>query len=90
MSIRLHIVSGMISSSKMNSATDEGFHKSTSGNTAPFTEKIKQFKSVFEEKIQVNDIYDLVYDTTKGTLIYKNEKLKTSIPGLDFKQANRA
>ena len=87
MSIRLHIVSGMISSSKMNAATDEGFHKSTNGNTGPLSEKIKQFKAVFEEKIKVNDIYDLVYDTNKGMLIYKNDKLMATIPGLDFKQA---
>ncbi len=87
MCIKLHIVSGMITSEKMTSAVDEGFQKSTKGNTTPLQDKIKQFKTVFSEKINKGDIYDLVYSKTNGTLIYKNGKLSASIPGLDFKKA---
>jgi hypothetical protein len=87
MCVKLHIVSGMITSEKMTTAVDEGFQKSTKGNTAPLQSKITQFKAVFAEKINKGDVYDLVYDKSKGTLIYKNSKLLTSIPGLDFKKA---
>ena len=87
MCVKLHIVSGMITSEKMTTAIDEGFQKSTKGNTSALQNKINQFKAVFSEKINKGDVYDLVYDKSKGTLIYKNNKLLASIPGLDFKKA---
>jgi hypothetical protein len=87
MAIKLHIISGMITSEKMTDATDEGFKKSTGGNTTPFAAKISQFKSVFKEKINKGDIYDIVYEPSKGVMIYKNSKLSSTIPGLDFKKA---
>jgi hypothetical protein len=87
MCMKLHIVSGMITSEKMTTAIDEGFNKSTKGNMAPLQTKINQFKAVFSEKINKGDVFDIVYDKSKGTLIYKNAKLLASIPGLDFKKA---
>ena len=87
MAIHLHIVSGMITSEKMTEAVDEGFTKSTNGNIAPLQVKINQFKGIFKEKIKEGDVYDLVYESGKGTLIYKNSKLITTIPGIDFKKA---
>lgn len=87
MCIKLQIVSSMITSEKMTSAVDEGFQKSTGGNTSPLLAKITQFKSVFAEKINKADVYDLVYVKGKGTQVYKNSKLSTTIPGHDFKVA---
>ncbi len=87
MCIKLHIVSGLITSQKMIDAVDEGFKKSTNNNVTPILSKVNQFKAVFNEKINVGDIYDLVYESAKGILIYKNNKLATTIPGLDFKKA---
>lgn len=86
MAIKLNIVSGLITSEKMTEAVDEGFKKSTNGNTAPYAAKISQFKNVFKEKINKGDIYDIVYETAKGTVIYKNGKQASVIPGLDFKK----
>jgi hypothetical protein len=87
MSIKLHIISGLINSEKMIAAVDEGMEKSTKGNSDQFAEKIGFFKETFSEEIQLNDIYDIAYLPAKGLLIYKNNKLIKTIPGLDFKQA---
>lgn len=87
MCVKLHIVSGMITSEKMTSAVDEGFAKSAKSNLSALQSRIDQFKAVFAAKINKGDVYDIVYDKSKGTLIYKNGKLAASLPGLDFKKA---
>ena len=87
MAIRLHIVSSMITSKKMEAATREGFEKATDNNISPIKSQIEQFISVFKEEIQENDIYDLVYSADKSVTVYKNGKVHSSIVGLDFKQA---
>jgi hypothetical protein len=87
MAIKLHIVSSMITSEKMENATREGFAKATKGNTAPIQTQIEEFIAVFKEEIKENDIYDLVYLTGKGVEVSKNNKLYTTIEGLPFKQA---
>ncbi len=87
MCVKLHIVSGMITSEKMTTSVDEGFKKSAKSNLAALQSRIDLFKAVFATKINKGDVYDLVYDKSKGTLIYKNGKLAASIPGLDFKKA---
>lgn len=87
MAIRLHIVSGLITSEKMTTAVDEGFKNSTGGNTSPLLSKINQFKDVFKEKINKGDVYDLIYEPAKGVSIIKNGKTAAVISGLDFKMA---
>ncbi|HQQ95547.1 MAG TPA: chalcone isomerase family protein [Bacteroidia bacterium] len=87
MCMQLQIVSGLITSEKMNEAVDEGFKKSTGGNTNSLQARINQFKAVFNEKITKGDVYQMVYQKNKGTQIYKNGKLSCTIPGLDFKTA---
>ncbi|MBN2282254.1 MAG: chalcone isomerase family protein [Deltaproteobacteria bacterium] len=87
MAIRLHIISSMITSERMEEATREGFENATDGNTAPIQTEIENFISVFKEKINVNDVYDLVYAPGSGVEAYKNETLIATIPGLEFKKA---
>jgi len=87
MCIKLQIVSGMITSEKMTKAVDEGFIKSTKNNTAPLAAKIKQFKDVFSEKINKGDVFDIVYESAKGVVVYKNGKASAAITGLEFKKA---
>lgn len=87
MAIRLHIVSGLITSEKMTTAVDEGFKNSTGGNVAPLSAKINQFKDVFKEKINKGDVYDLIYEPSIGVTIIKNGKTGATISGLDFKVA---
>ena len=87
MAIRLHITSSMITSEKMEEATREGFMNSLGGNTAPLQDQIEKFISVFKEKINEDDIYDLTYEPGQGTKVYKNNEYHSLIEGLPFKQA---
>lgn len=87
MAIRLHIISSLITSEKMEAATREGFINATAGATAPLAERIESFIGVFREKINKEDVYEFVYAPGAGTKISKNGKLKTTLPGIDFKKA---
>lgn len=87
MSIKLHIVSKLITSDKMIDAVNEGFENSTRGNTAPIASKIEKFRSFFLEEIKKNDVFDIVYIPSKGVVAYKNEKELGTIEGMDFKKA---
>lgn len=87
MAIKLHIVSKLISSNKMIEAVDEGFQKSTNGNTKAIDSKIEKFKSFFMDEITKNDVFDIVYIPSSGVTVYKNGTEKGSIDGMDFKKA---
>ena len=87
MAIRLHIISSLITSKKMEKATREGFENATKGNTEPIKSQIEKFIAVFREKIGENDIFDLVYVPEKGLEVYKNSELESLIEGLAFKRA---
>ncbi len=87
MNIRLHIVSSLITSEKMENGTREGFIKSTNGNIEPIKEKIESFLAVFLDKIKENDIYDFLYIPNDGTHIYKNNRHQKTIKGLNFKKS---
>jgi hypothetical protein len=87
MAIRLHIISSLITSKKMENATREGFENATKGNTEPIKSQIEEFIAVFKEKIEENDIFELIYSPANGLEVYKNSALKSRIEGLTFKQA---
>lgn len=87
MGIRLEIVSGLITSEKMEKATREGFQNATEGKIKPIEKEIDEFISVFLGGIKKNDVFEFVYLPAKGTLIYKNGELKKEISGLSFKKA---
>ncbi|SDG54458.1 chalcone isomerase family protein [Psychroflexus sediminis] len=86
MLIKLHIVSGLISSDKMSSSVEDGFENSTGGNTEPFRAKIDKFKSFFSEEITKNDVFDITYTPATGVVVFKNYKELGTIEGLDFKK----
>ena len=87
MAIRLHIISSMITSKKMEKATREGFEKATGGNIEPIKIQIEEFISVFKEEIKEGYIYDLIYVPGKGVQVTKNGELRSTIGGLPFKKA---
>jgi len=88
MAIRMNIVSGFASASKMKHALNQGFKNATGGKTAPIQPQINQLlKAAFSGKINKGDIMDLVYNPATGTQIIKNNKVLTTIKGLPFKQA---
>ena len=87
MAIRLHIISSMITSKKMEKATREGFEKATGGNIGPIQVQIEEFISVFKEEIKEGVIYDLIYVPGKGVEVSKNNESRSMIKGLPFKKA---
>ena len=87
MAIRLSIVSRLITADKFIEATNEGFEKSTGGNTAPIKNEIKQFINTFKNGIHKGDVYDLVYYPGVGVKVFKNGKLKSTTKGLKLKKA---
>ena len=87
MSIKLHIVSKLITSEKMMDAVNEGFENSTNGNTKPLASKIKKFQDFFLDEIVRNDVFDIVYLPGNGVVVYKNDKELGVIEGMDFKKA---
>lgn len=87
MAVKLHMVSGLVTSERMTSSTREGFKKSTNGNTAPIQHKIDKFIQTFMEKISKNDVFDFVYIPGEGTKAFKNGKYLSTTEGLDFKKA---
>ncbi len=87
MSIKLHIVSSLITSEKLQSATNEGFENSTGGNMDNIKAQIDQFLSVFKDEVKENDVYDFLYIPNDGVQVYKNNILLTTIISLEFKKA---
>ena len=87
MAIRLHIISSLITSKKMEEATKEGFFRVTRGNIAPIKPETEKFISVFKDTINENDIYDLIYEPGRGVEVYKNHKKLSIINGILFKKA---
>ncbi|MFW6106188.1 MAG: chalcone isomerase family protein, partial [Desulfovermiculus sp.] len=88
MAIRLHILSKLITSKKMEEATREGFVQATNGDIAPIQERMEEFISLFkQEEIVTGDVFDFVYRPEEGLLAYKNEELMSTVKGLDFKKA---
>jgi hypothetical protein len=87
MGIKIHIVSKLISSSKMKDAVEDGFQSSTDENTAPLRDKIDKFISFFEDEIVKNDVFDIYYHPDSGVKVSKNNELKGTIKGKSFKEA---
>lgn len=87
MAIKLHMVSGLITSGKMIEAVNEGFENSTGGNSAFIKEDVEKFKDFFKNEIKKEDVFDIVYLPSRGVIVYKNNKELGTIKGLPFKQA---
>jgi len=79
MAIKLHIVSSMITSKKME--------KATSGNIEAIKVQIEEFISVFKEEIKEGDIFDLIYVPEKGVEVSKNNESRSIVKGFPFKKA---
>jgi hypothetical protein len=87
MAIKLRMISGLISNDRMKKSIEEGFQKSTRGNTAPFREQIDALIEVYDEEIDDGDVFDIVYVPGKGLDVYKNGAHKATIgSGLPFKR----
>lgn len=88
--IRLDIISSMITSSKMEAATREGFKKATHGDTSAIAAAIEDFIAVFKEEIKVGDVFVFeavgksvrVLKNDKESLIVSDEKFRAALFGI--------
>ncbi|WP_097460276.1 chalcone isomerase family protein [Mangrovitalea sediminis] len=88
MAISMHIITSLISDSKMQSATMEGFENSTNNNIKPIKAEVDKFISLFKGDINKGDIFTIVYEPQKGIELYRNNKLLGTVGGgLAFKKA---
>lgn len=87
MAIRLHIISSMITSERMEDATREGFDNSLGKKVSSMSTEIEAFIDVFKAQINDGDVFNMIYIPGTGTEIYKNDKLSKTIKGLAFKNA---
>lgn len=87
-SIKIQIVSSLITSEKMIAAVKEGFDNSTHKNTAAIQKEIDEFIAAFKDEIKKGDIFDIFYVPSKSTtMVMKNGKVKAKIEGFEFKKA---
>jgi hypothetical protein len=87
MAIKIKIVSTLITSKRFMEACEEGFERTTNGNTKPLRSKIDLAYTAFNGEFKVGDVFDIVYTKGAGTSFYKNGKLVSKVDGLDFKKA---
>ena len=87
MAIKIKITSMLITAERFKEACEEGFERTTNGNTKPLRPKIDLAYTAFAQKFNKGDVFDLVYEKGIGTSFYKNGKFIVKIDGLDFKTA---
>jgi len=75
MSVRLQIISAMLTNEHMERAIREGFYRSLDGKVAPFKEHLDLICEVFNsEPTKVGDVYDIHYTPGVGVTASKNGK----------------
>jgi len=88
MAIRIEITSSMVSSNKLTKAMNAGFEKSAGSNLQELRPRIEQFKALLSDDIKEKDVFILGYNPFDQTInVIKNEVVKGTIPGFDFKKA---
>jgi hypothetical protein len=88
MAIKLWVVTGLITNDRMQESIEEGFQRSTRGDTAPIREKIDALIGLFDDEIEDEDTFEFVYVPGNGLDVYKNGVHRAAIDcGLPFKRA---
>lgn len=87
MAIRIEIVSKLITSKRFKEATEAGFMRATNNDTSAIRTEIDQAMKVFDAKINVGDVFDIVYIAGAGTKFYRNGKFISIVQGMEFKKA---
>lgn len=86
-SIKLQIVSSLITSEKMTTAINEGFENATNKNTVPIKKQIDEFIAAFKDEIKKGDEFTIFYVPNKAVMVVKNGKAMAKIEGIEFKKA---
>lgn len=85
--INLTILSGLITSEKMEDAIREGFDDATHGNTEPIAAEIEQFIGLFKDEIKVGDQFLLLFSKKEGVSAFKNQQLQATVGNDAFRVA---
>lgn len=87
MAIRLNMLSDLLTRKKMVDALNDGFKKSTGGDTSGIQSGIDQLIEVMPEKIKPGTQMTLAYEPGVGTHLMDGDQSISVIEGLEFKQA---
>ena len=87
MSIRMDVISSLVTPDAMKIALNEGLEKSTGNNTSPITKEIKQLNSNLNSEVKAGDFFEFIYLPNSGTHVLKNSESIDVIPGIEFKKA---
>ena len=87
MSIRMDVISSLVTPDAMKTALNEGLEKSTGNNTSPIMKEIDQLNSSLKSETGAGDFYEFIYLPNSGTHVLKNAESIDIIPGIDFKKA---
>jgi len=87
MSIRMDVISSLVTPDAMRTALNEGLEKSTGNNTNPIIKEINQLNSSLNSEVGAGDFYEFIYLPNSGTHVLKNSESVDVIPGIEFKKA---
>jgi len=87
MSIRIDVISSLVTPDAMKTALNEGLEKSTGKNTGPIRKEINQLNASFNSDVSSGDFYEFTYLPNSGTHVLKNSVYIDTIPGFKFKKA---
>jgi hypothetical protein len=87
MSIRMDVISSLVTPDAMKTALNEGLEKSTGNNTNPIIKEINQLNSSLNSEVGAGDFYEFIYMPNLGTHVLKNSEFIDVIPGIKFKKA---
>lgn len=78
--VRIVIVSGLITVERFNNGLNDGFEKSTQGNTEPIKDEIAMIRKGFGTDFKVDDEFIVYFDKSGETRIYKSGKETVAVP----------
>jgi len=87
MSIRIDVMSSLVTPDAMKTALNEGLEKSTGNNTGPIMKEIDQLNSTFNSDVGSGDFFEFIYLPDSGVHVLKNSNYIDTIPGIEFKKA---
>jgi len=87
MSIRIDVLSSLVTPEAMKTALNEGLEKSTKKNTTPIKKEIDQLNATFNTDVGSGDFYEFIYLPDSGVHVLKNSNYIDTIPGIEFKKA---
>ena len=87
MSIRIDVLSSLVTPEAMKTALNEGLEKSTGKNTASIKKEIDQLNATFNSDVGSGDFYEFIYLPDSGVHVLKNSNYIDTIPGIEFKKA---